>query len=376
MNSRAERLEAKDLNGYLESLDPNAQMFERALAQGSFSVPLTDPRLELQRSSIQHGLPMSGVRVQFEFGYQGLPEDNRFTVDLSYGLGGQGENLRITSASLPDGESLPLWASGPVQVLRSEHFLALFRPGLPKVEQVVAAAETARTQLEARLDIPLEDAQLMVLAKDEAEFALVANSGRPSSAAVALASFAVSPEAMSVGGRQIVVNVEGLYKDGMGLETLQHEFAHLALLKDTRPTTPGWVSEGAAMYLAGKRPDDLWQAGAESFARLRFRDLAGASLGEHDITGSFEYAYAAAAAWYLIENFEPIRFWQFYRSYAEVSPRDLYDRLPSRQGAAEPNPEILALSAETTERALNEVFGFGQDELDTRVKEWISKLAR
>jgi hypothetical protein len=374
ISKRAKQLEAKDLEGYLGSLDPAARPFERVLAESSFSVPLTGHTLELRRSSITAGDPMTAARVQFQFGYDGLPKDNRFSVDLVYGLSQRGKDLKITSARFQDGQPMPLWASGPVNMLRSDHFLALSRPGLPRAEHAVALAEAARTQVQTRLDLRVEDAHLLVLAKDEAEYREVAKHARPESAAVALASFVVSPDSISVSGKQIVVNLERLFKEGVGLETLEHEIGHLALLMDTRPFTPAWVAEGAAMYLAGKRPDGIWKEAAESFADVRLADLTeGADLGEHAATGSFKYAYAAASAWYLIETFGPSRFWRFYRSYAQVSPKDLYDRLPSNHdGASETNPAILALSTRTTESALRELFGFGQDELDIRVRSWIT----
>ena len=376
MAQRAEHLRAKDLAGYLSSVEPGAGAFESALAQGSFSVPLTGQSLVVQRSSIRGGFPLTDVRVKLQFGYHGLPPDNRFNVDLNYGLDRRGRNLRITSSVFQYGEPTPLWASGPVQTLRSDHFLALYRPGLPNPEQALALAEVARARLQARLGLPLEDAHLVFLAKDEVQYRQATSVRRSDSAALAQASIVVSPKSISVGGRQIVVNVQRLHSEGMGLDTLQHELAHLALLKETRPFTPAWVAEGAAMYLSGRRPDRIWKGGAEAFANMRFEDMtAGAGLGEHDATGSFRYAYAAAAAWYLIENFGSNRFWKLYRSFAEVGPGKLYDRMPSIHEATTTAPALQELSTQITERALQDLFGFGQDELDTRVRAWITYQA-
>ncbi len=203
------------------------------------------------------------VRVRFEIAYQGLPADNRFGVDLNYSLGRRGRSLRITSAGFRDGEP-PFWASGPVETLRSDHFLAVYRPELADPEQALAIAEVARARLQSRLGLGLEDTHLVLLAKDEEQYREATIAGRADATALAQASIVVSPKSISVRDRQIVVNVQRLYREGMSLDTLQHELAHLALLKETRPFTPAWIAEGAAMYLSGRRPDRIWKEGAEA----------------------------------------------------------------------------------------------------------------
>ena len=129
------------------------------------------------------------------------------------------------------------------------------------------------------------------------------------------------------------------------VEVFQHELAHLALLRLQFPTIPGWVAEGAAMFLSGERRLAEWQAGLTSgeFERISFSRLG----GEFNLDTEIEYAYANAAVTNLVEAFGVDKFWAFYRGF-------------KRRG-------------DTADVVLRLTYGFDEAELDRRTREWIRR---
>lgn len=373
LDRRASSLAAGDTQGFLAPLTGDARRTEQVLADGFVGAPLTDPSFLVQVSSLTASSAPAELTARFRYRYEDLPEDNVFSFPVSYRVVGEGDRLRLSNSRF---EQLPIWASGPVQVNRSAHFVSLSRPGAPGIDAVLATAESARSALEGRLPVALEQQALVVAALDHEEFQrLVSPSDSPAAGRVAQVSttLQVTRSEALVQGRHVVVNLEQLARDRTGPETFRHELAHLALAPITRPTTAGWVAEGAAMYLAGTRPREAWASASSDgrFAELRFEQLSGAaSLGAHDsgeAAASDQYAFAAAAAWYLVETAGEDRFWDFYRSFAERPASELYEALPA---AGEPTTALDQLRRSATEQALDLEFDLRFDELDSRVRDW------
>lgn len=384
LSRRDGALDAGNVAGYLAPLSAAARETEKPLADGAARTPLEAKDLKLIRSSVTAaGSQLKDVRVDFTYRYQGLPADNEFRVPLRYEIKIIGETVQITSSRLDDGAKMPVWATSNTQTIRSEHFVAIFRPGKIASERALRVAEKARAQLIERLTFPLEPAYLVVLARNRAEYEQMTSQSSPASAiAQAETSFEVSRTRIRVRSRQIVVNLEKVFQEESSEEVFRHELGHLALAQDTRPFTPAWVSESAAMYLAETRPSDLWRAGTRNgrFAAMSFASLnRAATLGQHDTTGvtaSYEYAYAAAAAWYLVEAHGADKYWQFYRSYAAVPASRLYESLPAGRIATEGEEKVLSLAEEATREGLRSTFDLDEAQLDSKVREWIRKQTR
>jgi hypothetical protein len=364
----------------LAPLTPEAQAVERPIAAAVQTVPLSEYALRMDGTSVGSTLPrVPGVRADFRYRYQGLPEDNVFRIPLIYDFELVKGDWRIRSGRLGESATLPLWATGPVQTLRTEHFLGIFRPGLPDPGRTLRRAEQARAQLDGKITFPLENQYLLLMAKDRREYESMTSAklGQVSAIAQVETSYQVTPDDIQVQGRQIIVNVEQLQGDDSTLETFRHELGHLAVAQYTRPFTPAWVSESAAMYLAGTRPTNIWRAGLNrrEFSRINFAELTRASnLGEHDSSReaiSLNYAYAAAAAWYLVETFGAEKYWEFYRSFAAVPANALYQSLPERGDPGVREQAIEGLAVQTTERSLSTLFGLDTSQLDAAVRQWM-----
>lgn len=342
-------------------------------------MPITGIELALANASRFDATDTKGVRVSFTYRYQSLPEDNVFRVPLLYDLlRAEGEWI-VASSKAEDPALLPAWMTGPLQSATSEHFLALFRPGSVDAARALGLAEQARGKLAAKLP-GLEPKHLMLLAKDRAEYEQLAARRSPVSAvAQAETSYEVTPASIKVQSRQMVVNMQKLLEDRSEVETFQHELGHLALAQDTRPFTPAWVSESAAMYLADTRPVALWRTGSRRgrFDDISFERLSSASsLGEHDPSGevaSYEYAYSAAAAYSLVESYGADKYWAFYKSYAAVPASRFYEGLPSDRIASERDEFVTKMAVETTDASLKTVFGIDELTLDAKVRAWIKR---
>lgn len=359
---------------------PAAQEFERPIAVGAVAIPLEGLELRLDRGAMQErGDSLTGVRVDLVYRYEGLPEDNAFRINLIYDFAEVDDEWSVVTAGLKPGSALPVWASGPIQTRQSEHFLALFRPELPDPDRILREAEEARAQLDGKITFELEDKYVILVARDDEEYRTMSSAtlGPVSAIAQVETSYEVTPNSIRVLSRQMVINSEKLYEDGAALETLRHELGHLAVAQYTRPFTPAWVSESAAMYLAGTRPVSIWRNGLDRnrFDGITIERLTRASnLGEHDSSregASLEYAYSAAAAWYLVDTFGAEKYWEFYRSYADVPARDLYERLPDTAGMPGGELAIQGLAVTTTGGSLHQLFALDQVTLDQAIKAWM-----
>lgn len=380
LNSRVRLLEAGDIQGFLAVSSPAAQDFERPIAIGATAAPLTGLRMRLDRNSLRDaGDALNGIRVDLVYRYEGLPEDNSFRITLTYDFTEADGKWSVRNAGLKPGTALPVWASGPVQSKQSEHFLALYRPELDDPDRILRDAEEARAQLDGKITFQLENRYVILVARDDAEYQTMSSAmlGPVSAIAQVETSYEVTPDTIRVLSRQMVINSRKLHEDGAALETLRHELGHLAVAQYTRPFTPAWVSESAAMYLAGTRPVAIWRNGLNRnrFDGITIERLTRASnLGEHDSSregASLEYAYSAAAAWYLVETFGAEKYWEFYRSYADVPARDLYDKLPENSTAPEGEEAIEALAVTTTGGSLHQLFALDQVTLDQAIRRWM-----
>jgi hypothetical protein len=368
---RARQLAAHDSLAFLESVDPAAREAEVLLVRGFEMVPAESPTYEIQAGSLSKTGPATyQVTTRLLYRYRDFPDNNPFSFPIIYSLTVD-PSLRILE-SQPD--KPPIWASGPVQTHSSPHFLFLSRPEPSGAQELIATAETAYDYLQGRLPAKQEERLLILLAANAAEFERFVGDMDSSSlgrAAQVKASVEVEPGEMRVTGRHMVVNLEQLGMDRNGPETLRHELAHLALAPSTRPTTPGWLAEGAAIYLAGSRPTQVWAAGLRngSYDSLRLATLSQTNqLGAHVASDSAaEYAYAGAAVWYLVETHGEQRFWDLYASFSDSSPSELYEAF--RQG----EDGLAPLRRSLTEQAVQSTYGSTLDDLDRATRDWMQR---
>lgn len=340
MRQRAGLLATGDVDGYLAAVAPSAEGAERTFAERAAAVPLAYANVTFRpRGAKSTETSFEDADVELVYRYEGLPEDNQFRMTFEYDVERRDERWLVTRSEMvtagDEGFSEPpIWATGPVATSRSDHFLALYRPGLPNAERALAAAEEARAALAARIEVlELDPVNLVLLAGSEEEYAEFA--GRATDRGeLALARFVFNsiarPESrqMMFKADQVVGNGEPTLGEGgeslPASQVFQHELAHLALSRHAGPFTPGWVVEGAAMYLAGERRVGAWKYG------LREGVFAGMSLAamQPNLSDGLSYAYANAAVLYLIDEHGPERFFDLYTGFRPLRPTPEFSRDP------------------------------------------------
>lgn len=372
---RAAALESGNTDNYLAPLSDLAKQVERPIADGAKAVPSGSWKLTLapEAQPGSEGL-LNGADVDLSYRYEGLPEDNVFRIRLNCDLVRGESGWQVANSRIAGNTRLPIWATGPVQTARSRHFLAMFRAGLQDAGGSLQLAEDARNELSPKLTLPLESAHLMLLARNRTEYVQFSARESPDTAIAHFEStYSITPEGITTEGRQIIVNLAEMSGRENSIETFVHELGHLALSPQTRPFTPAWITESSAMFLADTRPTGAWRQGERMgrFDNLSFVQLSRAtSLGSHDptgVAGSFEYAYSAAAGYYLIETFGAPNFWKLYAAFSDVSPSTVYSRISTGNR----DVAIAELAAEITHSALARIYGIDESELDRRVRQWI-----
>lgn len=425
LQARARRLSAGDAEGYLAPMAPEARAVEEPIARGALAVQVSEVNLAMDEADFApEGDRVTGARVDFVYRYPQLPRDNEFRLRLNYEIERR-DGAWIVTKSEPDPDvygPLPIWATGPVQVARSPHFVVLSRPGLAGVDRSLDIAEEARSQLLERLTLVPDQVHLLVLAKGHQEFAdLLGDEGLPEDV-LAAAGYHFSetrghesrPE-----GRALVVKLDGLVGDpsrkveldpnhgarldgkagteggmggmgGMGAggrqmggghgtppgtgpqrppsdltarQVFQHELGHLALSRFTRRSTPPWVVEGGAMQLSGERRVGEWKFLLDHRPLLDEPALSFAkALTRNPLKSALQYGYVNAAVSYLVETSGPAKFWDFYRNFKE------YDR----GSEAHPLEEVWP---DATHRLLRRMYDLEEAQLDTKTLEYLERGA-
>lgn len=404
LDGRAEALAGGDVAGYLEPLEQPARELEEPIAAQAADLPLSEVRLRLPDATFDQRevegeqiMVADNAKVDFVFRYEGIPDDNPFHFRLRSDFERHDGEWRVADSELviPDVHTPvpmpPMWAFGPVEVARSEHFLAFHRPGLDDPQRSLGVAEEARSQLIPKLTPDAAPAHVLQLAQTTDEYEQIINPAGPARS-VAMTSMYTRGSSYAQSripqNRHMSVNLEAVFAerlpqeavgdpsaggmgDGMGegedhqyepetspQEVFQHELGHLALSRFTRSSTPIWVAEGGAMELAGEQRTRSWQRGLDegTFEEMTFLDLA-----RRDPTmglGAMEYAYVNAGVSSLVDEFGAERFWDFYRGFKEFE-----------MGSA--GTPLEQIHADGTNRLLFRIYDMGEEALDQRALEWM-----
>lgn len=379
LEQRAEALNAGDMAGYLSPVVPQSRDVEEFMAQRLLELPVHDVEFKVADPPVGGELPETRLRAELRYRFVQTADANTFSIPITYGFRDGLDGPVLDEVSIED--DLPPWFGAHTGVTTNEHFVALHRPDAEGVRQVLQVAQAARAELQQTLPFDLDERVVMVLARDDLDYQQV--TGRDlleelPRVAQSVSRFAVTPERYVAHSRHMVLNVDRLAREGTGLQTFKHELVHLALAPVTRPITPGWVTEGAAMYAAGQRPNWTKRVTTGSFESLSFEALSSrSSFGGPGPVGDragLEYAYAAGAAYYLTEKHGEDAFWSFYRAFADVSPHTIYGNLPGQGFPAEGPLEELTVS--TTAGIVRQHFELTMQELDTAVRDYIADRAK
>ena len=372
LRERAMALRDGDVEGYLQGLSPEARAFEAPIAERALTVPLAEIDLTIGSAVISDdGTEFRDASIGFIFRYEGLPDDNLFRFGFVYDIERQGDAWVVTSSQLNRNTEVPPppWVNGPVELVESEHFMAMSRSGTDQVDEALALAEEARERLVAKLTLEPDPRHLILLADGDEQYAEMTGGDARSVALVGVAYRETAAYPLRPENRLMAANLELVFDrrevpvrheaepEAFPVEVFEHELGHLALSRFTRPSTPAWVSEGGAMLLSGERRTDEW---AELRDTGALDGMSLAAMLDRGEMGVLEYGFANAAVFHLVETHGEETFFEFYRNFKEFS-----DRMESR-----PLPETRSAGAE---RLLRRYYRFGVEELDGFTRAYIRR---
>lgn len=386
LDRHAKALEQYDGAAYLDTFIAAVRSREQPHFNNIRSLPLSAVELRLgEVVASRQGDPALQTTAQLRYGLDGQPPDNPFVHELRLVWRRQGAGWRL--ADMEDLGDRPVpWRVEALSVHRSHHFLLVTegRRGEPLVD-LAADAEAAYASL-YRQGLPLAQGYFVHLVTDRQLFARLA--GRPSALGVAVARQSVDGGRVVVDSRAFFVN-GSVFLAGRGEAarhdlrrvTVTHELVHLALAEHTRPFTPIWLKEGAAVFFS----EDLTYDGNRAFVQrgLDGIDLARLTkapvLGQHDLGGqrtADEYIYAGNLVSYLVDLKGKQALVDFYASFAELPAHELATiALGERALAGSRNVDGASLSgklaARLGKRQLQRHYGLEVPQLEADLAAWL-----
>ena len=273
-----------DREAFLATVDPGAgeefKAAQGALFDGLRTVPLSRYELVLRTDEVPD--LSAGLEDRYTADEVLLPAvEARYriegvdTVDALDGffytfLRRQGR-WRIVSDTDVEDIGLPsarnLWDFGPVARVRSAHFTVLFDPAdRVRAETLLDLAEQARERLAGGFDRPLPEQILLVLPHTVDQLADMLQSTFDLTNFVAFAAASVDRDEnwRATSPRVFIQDVNlARSRRSFQLETLHHEFVHVAAFPLAGPFVPAWVHEGLADWLAKGRERPTAVAGSD-----------------------------------------------------------------------------------------------------------------
>lgn len=301
---------------------------------------------------------------------------NPFVFRAAYDFERSADGWRIAEIKVME---TPFWFEPQISET-SAHF-TIFAPAdqADLLPELIIEAENAYEALQSR-GLPLEESYLMVYLDSQETFqTITGQSGRI--LGLAFSMYSLDSDPIEVTNRAFYLNGE-LLTDGSQTaeerqDTITHELVHLALAWQTRPFTPPWLLEGAAVYYANQetalRELLLNNASPES---LSLPSLTRAdSLGQHDFFGNrvgLEYAYSGSLFAYLVEAYGEEQTLAFYARYAAVPTADIQEELPRFfANSFAIGASLQNLKSDLTSEFVSEFFGLTLEELEADFERWL-----
>jgi hypothetical protein len=302
-----------DREAFLATVDPGAsekfKAHQAALFDGLRTVPLSTYELELRTDEVPDLAVGLGDRYTADEVYLPAVEaryriEGVDTVDaldgLFYTFLRRDGRWRIVSDTDVEDIGLPsarnLWDFGPVARAASPHFTVVFVPADRKrAETLLDLAEQARERLAAGFDRPLPDQILLVLPHSLDQLAGMLQSTFDLTNFVAFAAVSVDrDESWEATAPRVFIQDANLARSrrSFQLETLHHEFVHVAAFPLAGPFVPAWVHEGVADWLAKGRGQPEAVAGSDEVLPEDFEFTTG---GLDAIVSSYQESTSATA---------------------------------------------------------------------------------
>jgi len=392
LTTASEALRAREVIDFLDHFVPGseARTNRGKFVTGMSKVAAKDLAFQLvqgQQIEITEGGRIDGVEVYLDYSLALSGETHRFRSLLKLGfVKGRDGNWMIDEWSFE--KQPPFWLAGLTQLESTDHFSIYHRPGALPAASISASGERlerAYRSLAANEGLQLGSSYIAFLIDRGEDFQFLTGKDPLRYHGAAASTYIVEDDEFVSLNRAMFINDSSLSDAPRGAEaeirekTITHELVHLALAEDTRHFTPPWLAEGVAIFLAGQLSPGSRRALIEtgglsvlSLSALSRGELSGSHLSSRAML-NFEYIYAGEAVAYLVRTYGAKRFFEYYRSFAGISPSQL-DALALEQSLSAPVrqaslPKLMhQIALELTRRQ----FGVSLYDLDTVVRAHVS----
>lgn len=274
LDARAAAVTGGDKTAFLATVDPQAPAPFRDAQARSFdglrSMPVASYSLKARMDDT--GDLSAGLAARYGGASVFLPEtrqsyrlrdfDDRDAVDslwLTFVQRGDawyvGGDTDLEDVGLQSSRNI--WDIGPVQVMRTEHFLVISHPAqAARAKALAGIAEDAAANLDRQWDRPWSRRIPMVLPGSVGELEALLQSTIDLDNFIAFVAFGeLREETWAPTAPRIFIQDRGLSKYGrpFQVQTLSHELSHAASVPLDGPVVPAWVHEGLADWIARGR---------------------------------------------------------------------------------------------------------------------------
>ncbi|NOK57418.1 MAG: hypothetical protein GFH27_549309n153 [Chloroflexi bacterium AL-W] len=384
LREQAEAVQANDMNAYLNTFASELHDEQQRVLDRMSQVPLASYNLQLVPEETVNDATqtvLNQLSIEISYTLDGIGDENTFIHVLAYDFVRDGDGWRVSAVDFDDNP--PFWLTGDVVVRETTHFLIFARPesaaDLPTLD---AEAETAYTMLRDQ-GLALEPRYIAYFTASRDDFETLTGQAANRLLGLALSRYEFVGNVVDVNSRAFYINGEAFIDEQTGLNaedrqtTITHELVHLALAQDTRPFTPIWLVEGAAVYYSedtglDKQAELLTDRRLDTVSLMDLTTVS--SLGEHDFIGeqtNTEYIFSGETFAFLLETYGESTTLDFYRSFALVPSSAIRDEMPRFGNALVIDTVFADLRQQLTDDRVQEFFNVRLEQLDTDVKTWI-----
>ncbi|MDT4987384.1 MAG: hypothetical protein QOI74_1478 [Micromonosporaceae bacterium] len=277
LDRRADAIHRHDLPAFLRDIDPADHPFvkaQRAEFDNLAHLPLAEFRYDVDTSARYDTMVAPAIRSRYRGGYRAIAVTVRYRIDgmdtapvaapwvpifaVSDGrvrLAGV-----VSDPRLPVGAGGQAWETGPIAVVRSTRVVLVLSAGdTARAPEMLRMAEAGLDHVAAVRHGGWAGTVLITAVQDQRVFTtyFAGNADRTDHfAAVAVPYYAAVPDwnrKPAYAATRVVFNPREFSADPSELaHDLTHELAHVAMGPVTGDTTPLWLVEGFAEYVAYK----------------------------------------------------------------------------------------------------------------------------
>jgi hypothetical protein len=361
LRRRSQALEDGNARAYAATATGPQRLRDREAARNAAPLRLRDVELTVESADVSGR--RAKLKVRSTYRVRGIRGSYGSARRLTAVRTGRGWRIRSESSRR---ERHP-WEVGPVVEQRTRHFVFIAPRGLP-IGALTEALETGYARMGDVLRRPPLRSRYLVVVVGQARAAREITERISGVGGLAAIS---DSEVRETGPAQRVTEVPSqrlvvvwppfspLDADGR-MRVVTHELTHAGLAGVTSGRTPAWLLEGMALYVSeDRRVGEAAEliADATSPAARRALTLTGLSKPDaiarlHGDAQEAAYAYASAAAYYIVGRFGRKRYLELYDDF---------------------NHETLTgwPGAEVTRRAVRRALGLSLTQLERDLRGWI-----